>query len=79
LISGPGRPSVAALTFATIAAIRLAVDIALAGVTLLIMRPRSHNDGSAAVKGWALCSLPAVALLAITIAYLTSLPSGCPV
>jgi hypothetical protein len=38
-----------------------------------------HNNRSAAHKGWALSSLPAVALLGAAMVYLTSVPSGCPV
>lgn len=96
LISGLAVHSVAALAFATGAAIRIggcdrsdglfaaialamAVDIVLAGVTLLIMRRSNHNDRSAALKGWALSSLPAVALLGAAMVYLTSVPSDCPV
>jgi hypothetical protein len=60
-------------------ALAVAVEIVLIGVALLIMRRRNRSNRSAALKGWALSSLPTVALLAATIVYLTSLPSGCPV
>jgi zinc transporter ZupT len=60
-------------------ALALTVDVVLAGVTLLIMRGRNRNNRSAALKAWATSSLLAVALLATTIVYLMSLPSGCPV
>jgi hypothetical protein len=53
-------------------------DLFIAAVAVVLMRRANRHHLRAALVGWTLSFIPALVAAGIAIAYMNSLPSGCP-